>query len=56
MAGNGRDGSRFILSGKLGLDSDPPGYSSLYSHGRSVDFASSIKVYEVEMLMGSLFF
>lgn len=51
-----KDGSRFVLRKKLGLDSDcPPGYSSLYSHGRSVGFLPpSGKVYEVEMLMGGV--
>jgi GT2 family glycosyltransferase len=51
-----KDGSRFILRKKLGLDSDcPPGYSSMYSHGRSVGFLPpSGKVYEVEMLMGGV--
>jgi GT2 family glycosyltransferase len=51
-----KDGSRFVLRKKLGLDSDcPPGYSSLYSHGRSVGFLPpSDKVYEVEMLMGGV--
>jgi GT2 family glycosyltransferase len=51
-----QDGSRFILRKKLGLDSDcPPGYSSLYSHGRSVGFLPpSGKIYEVEMLMGGV--
>jgi GT2 family glycosyltransferase len=50
------DGSRFILRKKLGLDSDcPPGYSSMYSHGRSVGFLPpSGKIYEVEMLMGGV--
>jgi hypothetical protein len=50
------DGSRFILRKKLGLDSDcPPGYSSLYSHGRSVGFLPpSGKIYEVELLMGGV--
>jgi GT2 family glycosyltransferase len=50
------DGSRFVLRKKLGLDSDcPPGYSSLYSHGRSVGFLPpSGKIYEVEMLMGGV--
>ena len=39
-----QDGSRFVLRKKLGLDSDcPPGYSSLYSHGRSVGFFTSIR-------------
>lgn len=51
-----KDGSRFVLRKKLGLDSDcPPGYSSLYSHGRSVGFLPpSGKIYEVEMLMGGV--
>jgi GT2 family glycosyltransferase len=51
-----KDGSRFILRKKLGLDSDcPPGYSSLYSHGRSVGFLPpSGKIYEVEQFMGGV--
>ncbi|WP_366184771.1 glycosyltransferase [Flavobacterium ovatum] len=51
-----KDGSRFVLRKKLGLDSDcPPGYSSLYSHGRSVGFLPpSGKIYEVEMIMGGV--
>lgn len=51
-----KDGSRFVLRKKLGLDSDcPPGFSSLYSHGRSVGFLPpSGKIYEVEMLMGGV--
>lgn len=51
-----KDGSRFILRKKIGLDSDcPPGYSSLFSHGRSVGFLPpSGKTYEVEMLMGGV--
>ena len=54
MGRNVKDGTRFVLRKKLGLDSDcPPGYSSLYSHGRSVGFLPpSGKTYEVEMLMG----
>lgn len=50
------DGSRFVLRKKLGLDSNcPPGYSSLFSHGRSVGFLPpSGKTYEVEMLMGGV--
>tara|TARA_R110002126_G_scaffold159889_4_gene307428 strand:+ start:651 stop:1643 length:993 start_codon:yes stop_codon:yes gene_type:complete len=50
------DGSRFVMRKKLGLDSDcPPGYSSMYSHGRSVGFLPpSGKVYPVEMLMGGV--
>ncbi|MFA9194701.1 glycosyltransferase family 2 protein [Flavobacterium sp. FBOR7N2.3] len=51
-----KDGSRFILRKRLGLDSDcPPGYSSLFSHGRGVGFLPpSEKVYEVEMIMGGV--
>jgi glycosyltransferase involved in cell wall biosynthesis len=51
-----KEGSRFVMRKKLGLDSDcPPGYSSMYSHGRSVGFLPpSGKVYPVEMLMGGV--
>ena len=51
-----KEGSRFIMRKKFGLDSDcPPGFSSLYSHGRSVGFLPpSGKVYEVEQLMGGV--
>jgi hypothetical protein len=51
MAGNGRRQSSY-LEKKL-TDSDcPPGYSSMYSHGRSVGFLPPVeKIYEVEMLM-----
>ena len=51
-----KDGSRFVLRKIFGLDSDcPPGFSSLYSHGRSVGFLPpSGKIYEVEMLMGGV--
>jgi GT2 family glycosyltransferase len=51
-----KEGSRFVLRKRLGLDSDcPPGYSSMYSHGRSVGFLPpSDKTYEVEMLMGGV--
>jgi GT2 family glycosyltransferase len=50
------DGSRFMLRKKLGLDSDcPPGFSSLFSHGRSVGFLPpSDKIYKVEQLMGGV--
>ncbi|PKP25166.1 MAG: glycosyl transferase family 2 [Bacteroidetes bacterium HGW-Bacteroidetes-2] len=49
-----KDGSRFVLRKKLGLDSDcPPGFSPLFSHGRSVGFLPpSGKIYEVEQVMG----
>ena len=51
-----KDGSRFILRKKLHLDSDcPPGFSSSFSHGRSVGFLPpSNKTYEVEQLMGGV--
>jgi GT2 family glycosyltransferase len=51
-----KDGSRFILRKKLGLDSNClPGFSPLFSHGRSVGFLPpSGKTYEVEMLMGGV--
>lgn len=51
-----KDGSRFVLRKKLNLDSDcPPGFSSLFSHGRSVGFLPpSNKIYEVEQLMGGV--
>ncbi|MFZ3274969.1 MAG: glycosyltransferase [Lutibacter sp.] len=51
-----KDGSRFVLRKKLGLDSDcPPGFSPLFSHGRSVGFLPpSGKIYEVEQLMGGV--
>lgn len=51
-----KDGSRFILRKKLNLDSDcPPGFSPLFSHGRSVSFLPPTnKVYEVEQLMGGV--
>lgn len=51
-----KDGSRFVLRKKLGLDSDcPPGFSPGFSHGRSVSFLPpSGKIYEVEQLMGGV--
>lgn len=50
------DGSRFIARKKFGLDSNvPPGFSPLFSHGRSVGFLPpSGKIYEVEQLMGGV--
>ncbi len=50
------DGSRFILRKLLGLDSDcPPGYSSLYAHGRNTGFLPpNGKIYEVEQFMGGV--
>lgn len=51
-----KDGSRFILRKKLGLDSDcPPGFSPAFSHSRSVGFLPpSGKIYEVEQFMGGV--
>jgi len=51
-----KEGSRFVLRKLLGLDSNmPPGYSSDYSHGRSVGFLPpSNKTYPVEQLMGGV--
>jgi GT2 family glycosyltransferase len=50
------DSSRFVLRKKLGLDSDcPPGFSPLFSHGRSVGFLPpNGQIYEVEQLMGGV--
>jgi GT2 family glycosyltransferase len=51
-----RDGSRFVMRKRLGLDSDvAPGFSPGFSHGRSVGFLPpSGKIYEVEQLMGGV--
>jgi GT2 family glycosyltransferase len=51
-----KDGNRFVLRKKMGLDSDcPPGFLPLFSHGRSIGFLPpSGKIYEVEMLMGGV--
>ncbi|CAM4044193.1 glycosyltransferase family 2 protein [Flavobacterium antarcticum] len=51
-----KDGSRFVIRKKLHLDSDcAPGWSSNYSHGRSIGFLPpSGKIYEVEQLMGGV--
>lgn len=51
-----KEASRFVMRKRFGLDSDcPPGFSSLYSHGRSVGFLPpSGKIYEVEQLMGGV--
>ncbi len=51
-----KDGSRFVLRKKLGLDSDTkPGFLPEFSHGRSVGFLPpSDKIYEVEQLMGGV--
>jgi len=51
-----KDGSRFVLRKRLGLDSDTkPGFLPKFSHGRSVSFLPpSGKTYEVEQLMGGV--
>lgn len=51
-----KDGSRFVLRKKLGLDSNvPPGYLPEFSHGRSISFLPpSGKIYQVEQLMGGV--
>ncbi len=51
-----KDGSRFVLRKKLGLDSNkPPGFLPEFSHGRSIGFLPpSQKIYEVEQLMGGV--
>jgi len=51
-----KDGSRFILRKKLGLDSNvKPGFLPEFSHGRSISFLPpSGKIYEVEQLMGGV--
>ena len=51
-----KDGSRFVLRKKLGLDSNTrPGFLPEFSHGRSISFLPpSGKIYEVEQLMGGV--
>ncbi|MBC7523065.1 MAG: glycosyltransferase family 2 protein [Flavobacterium sp.] len=51
-----KDGSRFILRKKLGLDSTvSPGFLPEFSHGRSISFLPpSGKIYNVEQLMGGV--
>lgn len=51
-----KDGSRYVLRKKLGLDSDvPPAHLPGFAHGRSVSFLPpSGKTYEVEQLMGGV--
>ena len=48
-----KEGSRFVLRKKLGLDSDvQPGFLPDFSHGRSVRFLPhSGKIYQVEQLL-----
>ena len=50
------DGKGIVWRKKLGLDSDcPPGFSPLFSHGRSIGFLPpSGKIYPVEQLMGGV--
>lgn len=51
-----KDGSRFVLRKKLGLDTDTkPGFLPEFSNGRSISFLPpSGKIYEVEQLMGGV--
>lgn len=51
-----KDGSRFVLRKKLGLDSNKkPGFLPEFSNGRSIGFLPpSGKIYEVEQLMGGV--
>jgi len=51
-----KDGSRFVLRKKFGLDTDAkPGFLPEFSHGRSISFLPpSGKIYEVEQLMGGV--
>ncbi len=51
-----KDGSRFVLRKRLGLDSDKrPGFLPEFSNGRSIGFLPpSGKIYEVEQLMGGV--
>ncbi len=51
-----KDGMRFAVRKRLRLDSNcPPGWSSNYSHGRSLGFLPpSGKTYQVEQLMGGV--
>jgi len=51
-----KEGSRFILRKKMGLDSEcPPGFSPTFSHSRSVGFLPpSNKIYAVEQFMGGV--
>lgn len=51
-----KDGSRFVLRKRLGLDSNTkPGFLPEFSNGRSIGFLPpSGKIYEVEQLMGGV--
>lgn len=51
-----KDGSRFVIRKKFGLDSDRlPGFMPNFSHGRSLGFIPPTdKIYKVEQLMGGV--
>lgn len=51
-----KDGSRFVIRKRLGLDSNlPPCFLPEFSHGRSVGFLPpSGKIYEVQQFMGGV--
>lgn len=51
-----KDGSRFVMRKRLGLDSDvKPGFLPEFSNGRSIGFLPpSGKIYQVEQLMGGV--
>lgn len=51
-----KDGSRFVLRKRLGLDSDmPPAHFPEFGHGRSVSFLPpSGKTYKVQQIMGGV--
>lgn len=51
-----KDGSRFVLRKKLGLDSDvPPAHFPEFGHGRSVSFLPPTgKTYPVQQIMGGV--
>ena len=51
-----KDGSRFVLRKKFGLDADvKPGFLPDFSHGRSISFLPpSGKIYQTEQLMGGV--
>jgi GT2 family glycosyltransferase len=51
-----KDGSRFVLRKRLGLDTDKkPGFFPEFSNGRSTSFLPPTgKIYEVEQLMGGV--
>ncbi|MFT4848491.1 MAG: glycosyltransferase involved in cell wall biosynthesis [Sediminicola sp.] len=51
-----KDGSRYVLRKRLGLDTDrPPAHLPTFAHGRSVSFLPpSGKIYPVEQFMGGV--